>query len=342
MLFTLFMSFTLIAVVGSLLYYRTLIKPPPRNELIILFKNNKDLPSMLSRLPSILANAIFKSQGKNCNGFHAFPQISISIGPSLIDPKHVSAYKSVCCLKEKENCENEVAPICYPVVNIFRFQPLVFSLPCFPFSPFGIVYIRTSICQNHPILVGSKIKYTTSVKNARETERGWEIDFNVCALTENGDTVWKCVQTMLSRKRQQKVQRKSHHKDHSDECLKTQNSAIFSVPANIGLKYAAVTGDYNPHHICRLGAIMFGFPRKIAHGQWSLESCLGQLQKSTGIVIQPPYKVECAFKLPVFLPSDVRLIWSKKDNTTDFSLWSADGKLPHLTASLETRNVPYF
>jgi acyl dehydratase len=73
------------------------------------------------------------------------------------------------------------------------------------------------------------------------------------------------------------------------------------VPADIGRRYAAVSGDRNPIHLFGLSARVLGQPRAIAHGMWTMARCLAALQGT----LPAAYTVEVAFKLPLLLPATV-------------------------------------
>jgi acyl dehydratase len=82
-----------------------------------------------------------------------------------------------------------------------------------------------------------------------------------------------------------------------------QRTAIH-VPAGTGRKYAAVSKDYNPHHLFNLTARPFGFKRAIAHGMWSVGRVLAALNE-LDILADEPLQVDCWFKRPVFMPADL-------------------------------------
>ncbi|MGA8117810.1 MAG: MaoC/PaaZ C-terminal domain-containing protein [Actinocatenispora sp.] len=54
--------------------------------------------------------------------------------------------------------------------------------------------------------------------------------------------------------------------------------AVWSLPAGLGRRYAAVSGDRNPIHLSRLTARPFGFRTAIVHGMWSAARCLAALE----------------------------------------------------------------
>jgi acyl dehydratase len=73
------------------------------------------------------------------------------------------------------------------------------------------------------------------------------------------------------------------------------------VDADVGRRYAQVSGDYNPIHLHPLSARLFGFKRPIAHGWWLLARSLAELDDEVGDAC----RVEARFADIVPLGSDV-------------------------------------
>ena len=101
------------------------------------------------------------------------------------------------------------------------------------------------------------------------------------------------------------------------------------LPADLGRRYAAVSGDRNPIHLYPLTARALGFPRQIAHGMWSKARCLAAVENR----LPEAFRVHVEFRKPVLLPSTV--IWRHEGNGDDqrFSLSRADGA-EHLTGTV--------
>nr|NJM02970.1 hypothetical protein [Desulfobacula sp.] len=110
------------------------------------------------------------------------------------------------------------------------------------------------------------------------------------------------------------------------------------VPSGTGRRYAAVSGDYNPHHLYTLTARLFGFKTAIAHGMWSLARVAASLDREFGL--QGPALIEASFKLPVFMPAVTTLGWEQaSDEETGrpqvrFELRDQQKGLPHLKGRL--------
>ena len=78
----------------------------------------------------------------------------------------------------------------------------------------------------------------------------------------------------------------------------------WTLPANLGRTYGGISKDFNPIHLYRWSAKLFGFKRQIAHGM-----CL--LGKAAAVIGQPesgPAVLEVAFRKPVVLPCETRLV----------------------------------
>lgn len=255
----------------------------------------------------------------------------------------MAKYYNVCGFKKPEQDKALIVPPCYPVMSIFNFQPFLVSMPSFPVSPLGVVHIRTILTQHKELKAGMKLNYQIDMKGHRSTDKGMEVDFVIKASLETGEVVWNCIETMLSRKRGAGGRKKPAPVDGAAAEPKFDGSVTFRVAENTGRRYAAVVGDYNPHHMHKIPAMLFGFPKPIAHGQWSLEHSIAQLQ-AAGIDARPPFKIDCNFKLPIFMPGSVLLRWNTtgapKHGAVDFELRSADGKLPHLAGKLENLDKP--
>ncbi|MFD6549556.1 MaoC/PaaZ C-terminal domain-containing protein [Streptomyces sp. NPDC058398] len=75
--------------------------------------------------------------------------------------------------------------------------------------------------------------------------------------------------------------------------------AEWHLAPDVGRRYGAVSGDRNPIHLHPLTARLFGFPRAIAHGMWTVARCLAEY--GPGQVAE----VRAEFRAPVLLPGAV-------------------------------------
>jgi len=107
--------------------------------------------------------------------------------------------------------------------------------------------------------------------------------------------------------------------------LRTQRWVL---PADLGRRFARVSGDFNPIHTSVIGAKLFGFRRAIAHGMWTLGRALAAQQPPGGL---DQAEAHCDFKLPIFLPGQVAL-WNHPASgpRREFEVRNFAGDKPHM------------
>jgi len=98
--------------------------------------------------------------------------------------------------------------------------------------------------------------------------------------------------------------------------------AVWKVPADIGRRYAAVSGDVNPIHMNSLAAKAFGMPGTIAHGMWTKARVLGALSGRYG----GASTVDAVFRSPLRTPSTALLYTAAVADGWDAALRSTKGK----------------
>ena len=143
---------------------------------------------------------------------------------------------------------------------------------------------------------------TASLPAHRETDRGQEFDLTTTASV-NGAAIWSETSTFLARRRAKGAngaKAQGAAKAPRDETPAAVQTTSWRADADIGRRYAVVSGDYNLIHISDLTARLFGFNRAIAHGLWSLARTAAELRPrltADGVVLV------ANFKLPILLPA---------------------------------------
>ena len=98
------------------------------------------------------------------------------------------------------------------------------------------------------------------------------------------------------------------------------------LPAGLGRRYAAVSGDRNPIHLYAATAKAFGFRRQIVHGMWAKARCLAALQGR----LPGACTVQVAFRRPITLPGSVRFGSVDDDGRLTFGVTRIRDASPHL------------
>jgi acyl dehydratase len=235
-----------------------------------------------------------------------------------IDPRHLSAYDRVCEFRLTDEL-----PITYPHMLTFPMQVTLMTDGDFPFPLVGSVHVANRITQTRPLRVDEHLDLRVHVENLREHPRGKQFDMVSEALVR-GEVVWTDVSTYLRRGGGSGSGEPKEHKEPPTP------SAIWRVPADIGRRYADVSGDRNPIHLHPLTAKFFGFPTAIAHGMWTKARCLAALEGR----LPPAYTVDVRFKLPVLLPAKVGFVADETGTGWHFQLFDARKGKPHVDGEI--------
>lgn len=88
------------------------------------------------------------------------------------------------------------------------------------------------------------------------------------------------------------------------------------LPANLGWRYARLSGDYNPIHLWPWSARLLGFRRPILHG-YCIEALVAHILISELLAGESRAlrRLVIAFRAPILLPARVRLEVSPSDGT---------------------------
>lgn len=246
------------------------------------------------------------------------PDIQATLSGVSVDDDNLAAYRDVCGF-----AAGDTLPVTYPHILAFPVQMAVLTHGDFPLKLLGLVHVRNAITQYRGIGVDERLNLKVSVGGHREVHNGIEFDLATRFSDSQGNTAWESVSTMLSRR----AGGGKRGKKPEEHAVEYEHEAIWKVPADIGRRYARSAGDFNPIHLYALSAKLFGFPRAIAHGMWSKARTAAEIEKElSGLA----YRLEVAFKKPVFLPSSVALKYHVGQAGIDFVLTSPDGSIVHM------------
>ncbi|XP_064624495.1 3-hydroxyacyl-thioester dehydratase X-like [Lineus longissimus] len=277
-----------------------------------------------------LCRGVLMKQGKLYDGDADAHAVQIYARKCRVDVGHLRLYKAVCGYPH--TCK---IPVYYMECFSIPVVTTLVTSSKFRLSPLGLIHIREVTDQYEDILVGT-YNVSAKVSEYRETERGVEVDIKVETFNEDEICVVKSIVTLLSRsKAAQKGGGRKTHPETAEEGDSPETIA-FEVPPGIGVKYARVSGDYNPHHLYKLTAKVFGFKSPIAPGMWTVAHTLAELHKNGFVQLGAPLHVEAFFKRPLFIPGDV-LVKHTMDSSEDgctFRVENKDTKEPHVIGSI--------
>ncbi len=222
----------------------------------------------------------------------------------------LAAYDRVCGFRLRDEL-----PATYPHVLAFPLAMELMAASDFPFSPLGLVHIGNRIEQSRPLRADERLDLRVRAENLAPHDRGTQFEL-VGEAAVDGEVAWRDTSTYLHREGGGSSARR-------DETGPPPASAIWTVPGDIGRRYARVSGDANPIHLHGLTAKAFGQPGAIAHGMWTKARCLAALEGH----LPDAYTADVRFKLPIRIPG--RIAFSYSDG--EFAVHDARSGKPHLS-----------
>lgn len=275
----------------------------------------------MARMPTLLRAALPSIPGVNqlpgvkkapTDGFTGLGKERPTV---TVERAHVEAYADVCGFPRKD-----VVPLPYPHMLAFPLHMAIMTDPAFPAPAIGTVHLENSITGHRPVRIGEQLDVSARVSPAKPHPKGTVYEFTT-EVRAGDELVWESVSTYLRRGKG----------DESAPAGRTfpdvgPNGVVWSLPGDLGRKYAAVSGDHNPIHLYPLTAKALGFPRQIAHGMWSKARCIAALENR----LPDAVRVDVAFKKPIVLPGKVELGSGRTADGYAFSLTNPRSGAPHL------------
>lgn len=252
------------------------------------------------------------------------PKTEIILSGVKADPAKVTKYSEVCGFNQKSTA----LPLTFPHIMAFPLHIELMLQKDFPLALMGLVHIRNEIIQHRPINIQESMDIRCYFTEGRMTDKGFEIDIK-SDVTINGELVWEDISTNLAR---MKTDIPAPAKSKEKKALPSHPfKEAWTLVADLGRRYAGVSGDSNPIHLYPLTAKLFGFKRHIAHGMWTKARTIATLQSQLG---SDACRVVVDFKLPVFLPATIELHYDKQDGKIEFDVRDAAGQKPHLAGEI--------
>jgi acyl dehydratase len=272
---------------------------------------------MLKLYAKALAGSTVVPVARKLPGFSAateLPEREVRRENIEVDLDHLAAYDRVCGFRLRDQL-----PPTYPHIVAFPLGMELMTDTSFPFPAMGIVHIANRIEVVHPMTSGEPFDLRVWTADLAKHEKGTQFQVHAEALV--GDApVWRSSSTYLHR------EGKGSRSKERTASEAHETSAIWSVPDDIGRRYAAVSGDRNPIHMHPLSAKLFGMKTAIAHGMWTKAHALAALEGE----LPDAYTVDVRFKLPLFLPSRVAFSTWLEGPDRHFGVRALKDGKPHL------------
>ncbi|POX56507.1 hypothetical protein C3489_05170 [Streptomyces sp. Ru71] len=255
----------------------------------------------LTRVPALaplLARGALLSPLKRPRPDADLPGTRLLLPGLRIDLARLAAYERVCGFATGD----DALPVTYPHVLGFPLAMRLMSARRFPLPLLGLVHTSIEITRHTALAATGTYGLGVRVDRLAPHRRGTEAVV-VTELRDGDVVVWESTSTYLARHRTAapatgEAGEAEEPRVVEEEPLPTV--AEWRLGADLGRRYGAVSGDRNPIHLHPLTARLFGFPRAIAHGMWTVARCLAAHGVTDAAFVR------ARFRAPVLLPGTVR------------------------------------
>ncbi|MCO5248243.1 MAG: hypothetical protein M9887_04755 [Chitinophagales bacterium] len=226
--------------------------------------------------------------------------------------------------------DGSTVPSPYWYIRLFGLQSLLMAHPDAPFPMPGMVHLTCNIKQYDRIYPSDKLDVTCQFGRLIRHDKGTEVEI-IVTLTRHDKVVWeeRNINLYMGKKG---IGEPAEEKPEID-ITAADKYYNWSLPKGLGLQYAKVSGDFNPIHLHDLGAKLFGFPKHLIHGWYSLSRTLSPLQS----MMRGAHEFYVSFKKPLFLPNKVTERTQKiNESTVFFDLINDKEGYPHLKGYLKS------
>ncbi|MFB7506784.1 MaoC family dehydratase [Streptomyces broussonetiae] len=273
-------------------------------------------------LAPLLARGALRSPFKHPSADAPFPRTRLVLPGLRVDLARLAAYERVCGFPTGETA----LPVTYPHVLGFPLAMRLMSARDFPLPLLGLVHTSIGIVRRTALPATAVYTLAVRVVGLAPHRRGTEATV-VTELVLGDEPAWESRSTYLARHRTEGTGEPGQ--EHRREApLPLPVLAEWRLAGDVGRRYGAASGDRNPIHLHPLAARLFGFPRAIAHGMWTVARCLAA-HGTPGAAL-----VRARFQAPLLLPGTVAY---GADGSGRFELRGGGDRL-HMTG--EVRPLP--
>lgn len=250
------------------------------------------------------------------------PVTELVTEPVHLDCDRLARYNACCGFAQA------AVPITYPLVFTFPLQLALMTRADSPLRLPGLVHLGVDLVYTRALDADASYRAACSVVRQSNTERGLEFTLGITLCDEAGDTAWLGESRILARGTAPTTRSRRAPRTRVPDIAGPEVEEI-TAAANVGRRYAQVSGDWNPIHLGRLGARALGFDRPIAHGMWTLARMVSATGRGAA-----GESLTAEFVSPLRLPGHLSLRGSR-DRVGAF-----DAATDRLVALAEMKEIP--
>ena len=268
---------------------------------------------------------ILFSRKKGFRQGDVFPRITAVLKNYRVDQDKLAAYRGICELED-----DGYLPVLYPHVFTAPLHMAILSHRDFPIPLFGMLHFRNHLIQHRPIKSGEVLDVEVALSEHRIVKQGFEFDYTIKIETK-GELVWNSITTYLKQGKFGTEYTASPRSDLIEPITDAEKVSESMIPKNIGKRYAKICSDYNPIHMSKFAAKLFGFKRDIAHAMWATAYSIGKTGYRN---IDKPVRVDLGFKGPLFIESKSYIMRSVKKDVTRFNYYIGGNDKPCIVGKI--------
>ncbi|GAA1395252.1 MaoC family dehydratase [Luteococcus peritonei] len=245
------------------------------------------------------------------------PQRSVAVEDHHCDPERLAAYARVCGFGLRDQL-----PATWLHVLTFPLQAWLMSRRDFPFALAGILHVSNDMTLHRAVGADEPLTLEVEARNLRPHRKG--VTFDMCGTAHVGEElVWEGTSVYLAGGKKLPGEPVPGLRLDAPEVVPSQR---WTLPGDLGRRYAAVSGDVNPIHLHPLGSRLFGLKRPIIHGMWTHARAMAALQAR----IPEAHRIQVQFTKPLSLPGRANFGVVESDGLARFAVVNSDGSKPYL------------
>ena len=259
------------------------------------------------------------------------PAVQLMVRGVHPDADHLTAYQQLV-----GETVADALPAGFLHVLAFPVATAVMTRRGFPLPLLGMVHLANRVQQRRQVLLGETLDIRVHAAALRPHRKGATVDL-AAEVSVDGTVVWCGESTYLAKGVRLAGDDAADAPAERPSFAPPTPTAAWRLGADVGRRYAAVSGDRNPIHTSTLAAKAFGFPRRIAHGMYTAARALADVGPAAR---GEAFFWEVEFARPVLLPCTVAVRVAPDAEAPagpaghGLTLWSPHTGAAHLTGSV--------
>lgn len=244
------------------------------------------------------------------------------------DPDRLTAYQHLV-----GEPAGDTLPAGYVHVLAFPVGIALLTRPGFPLPALGVVHLANRVEQRQPLGLGDALDVRAWTRDLRPHRRGAQLELVTevwrAGTAEHEGPAWRGVSSYLAPGVRLPNGEANPDRPRED-FVPPAPTGRWTLGAEAGRRYAAVSGDANPIHLTPLTAKALGFPRAIAHGMFTAARALADVGARRG----DRFTWDVEFSAPVVLPSSPAVRVRADDHGWTVTAWDARRGKRHLASEV--------